>query len=201
MIKRAPFIAAGVAVLLVALTYMFLVKPKMADVAAAKVTLTQKQSEATTLQTLLATLRDDQANATKFQDTIDMVDQKVPPIMDQQGILALLRLTAEQAGVDHTAVTFGTPTITPASGVSLVPVSVTVQGRYFTIAEFFSKIEALPRAAKVVQFTLSPGGSLLVGPAPPGTMQLQASLEFFTSDTSAGPGSDPGSQQPTSGAP
>ena len=201
MNKRAPLIAAGAAVLLVALTYMFLVKPKMADVAAAKVTLTQKQSEATTLQTLLATLRDDQANATKFQATIDMVDQKVPPIMDQQGILALLRLTAEQAGVDHTAVTFGTPTISLASGVSLVPVSVTVQGRYFTIAEFFSKIEALPRAAKVVQFTLSPGGSLLVGPAPPGTMQLQASLEFFTSDTSAGPGSDPGSQQPISGAP
>ena len=201
MNKRAPLIAAGVAVLLVALTYMFLVKPKMADVAAAKVTLTQKQSEATTLQTLLATLRDDQANATKFQATIDMVDQKVPPIMDQQGILALLRLTAEQAGVDHTAVTFGTPTISPASGGSLVPVSITVQGRYFTIAEFFSKIEGLPRAAKVVQFTLSPGGSLLVGPAPPGTMQLQASLEFFTSDTSAGPGSDPGSQQPISGAP
>jgi Tfp pilus assembly protein PilO len=198
MNKRAPLIAAGVALVLVVLTYLFLVKPKMGDVSAAKATLTTKQEQGSTLQTLVATLRDDQANQSKFQSTIDMVDQRIPPLEDQQGLLALLQSAGTQAGVDHVSAQFGTPTVTSPSGVATIPVTVNIQGRYFTIAEFFSKIETLPRAAKVTQFTLSPGGSAVVGAAPPGTMLLSATIEFYTADTLAGLGSDPGSQPPAS---
>jgi Tfp pilus assembly protein PilO len=198
MNKRAPLIAAGVAVLLVALTFFFLVKPKMAEVSTANTTLTTKQDEGSTLRTLVATLRDDQANASKFQSTIDTVDQRIPPLEDQQGLLAVLQTAGAQAGVDHVSAQFGLPTVTSVSGVATIPVTVSIQGRYFTIAEFFSKIETLPRAAKVTQFTLTPGGSLPVGPAPPGTMLLSATIEFYTTDVSAGPGSDPGSQPPAS---
>jgi len=198
MNKRAPLIAAGVAVLLVALTFLFLVKPKMAQVTDARSQLATKQQAGSTLTTLLATLRDDQANASKFQDTIDMVDQRVPPLLDQQGLITLLRVAGEQSGIDHLSAQFGVPAVTSTSGVSTTQISVSLQGRYFTIAGFFDKIETLPRAAKVTQFTLTPGGSAIVGAAPPGTMLVQATIEFYTSDTSAGPGTDPGSQPPAS---
>jgi Tfp pilus assembly protein PilO len=196
MNKRAPLIAAGVALLLVVLTFLFLVKPKMAAVTDARGQLVTKQQEASTLTTQLTTLRDDQANASKFQDTIDMVDQRVPPLLDEQGLITLLRVAGEQSGVDHLSAQFGTPAVTSASGVSTIPVTVSLQGRYFTVAEFFYKIETLPRAAKVTQFTLTPGGSALAGTVAPGTMLAQVTIEFYTTDTSAGPGSDPGSQPP-----
>jgi Tfp pilus assembly protein PilO len=198
MNKRAPLIAAAVALVLVVLSFLFLVKPKMSAVSEAKSKLTETQDQTRTLQTALAILRDDEANQSKYHDTIATVDQRVPPTMDQQGVLTLLRVAAEQSGVDHISATFGAPTVSTTTSVSVFPVSVTLQGRYFTIAEFFYKIETLPRAAKVTQFSLSPGGSAIGGPAPPGTMQSQIAVEFYTSDTSAGPGSEPGSQPPES---
>ena len=198
MNKRAPLIVAGAALLLVVLTFFFLVKPKMGQVEVAQSQLVTKQGEGVTLTTLLQSLRDDQANASKFQNTIDMVDQRIPPLLDQQGMLTLLRVAGEQSGIDHLSAQFGTPTVVSNSGVSTAPVTVNLQGRYFTIAEFFDKIETLPRAAKVTQFTLSPGGSVISGPTPPGTMLVQATIEFYTSDTSSGPGAVPGSQQPAS---
>ena len=198
MNKRAPLIAAAAAVLLVALVFLFLVKPKMAQVTDARSQLVTKQQAGVSLTTLLATLRDDQANAAKFQDTINMVDQRVPPLLDQQGMITLLHTAGDQSGIDHLSAQFGVPVVTSASGVSTTQVSVSIQGRYFTIAGFFDKIETLPRAAKVTQFTLTPGGSAIVGSAPPGTMLAQATIEFYTSDTSSGPGTLPGSQPPAS---
>jgi Tfp pilus assembly protein PilO len=201
MNKRAPLIAAGIAILLVALTYLFLVKPKMAAVTDAQTQLATKQDEGSTLTTLLATLRDDQANASKFQGIIDNVDQRIPPLLDEQELITLLQHAGEQSGIDHLATQFGAPSVTSASGVSTVTVTLSIQGRYFTIAGFFDKIGTLPRAAKVTQFNVLPGGSVIGGVAPPGTMLAQATVEFYTSDTSAGPGSDPGSQPPAGFSP
>ena len=201
MNKRAPLIAAGVALLLVALTFFFLVKPKMGQVSAARTDLLTKQAEGGTLTASLATLRDDQANASKYQNTIDMVDQRVPPLLDQQGLISLLREAASQSGVDSLSAQFSAPTVTSASGVSTTPISVSLQGRYFTIAEFFDKIEILSRAAKVTQFTLALGGTASAGSPPTGTMLVQCTIEFYTSDTSSGPGSIPGSQPPVSFGP
>lgn len=201
MNKRAPLIAAGVAAALVIVAFLLVVKPKMGQVAEAKTQLETKQQEAATLTTLLATLRDDQANESKYQDTIAMVDQRVPPLLDQQGLLTLLRVAGEQSGIDHLSAQFGTPAVVLPSGVSTISVTVSLQGRFFTIAGFFDKVERLPRAAKVTQFTLTPGGSALEGSAPAGTMLVQATIEFYTSDTVAGPGSDPGSQPPAAFSP
>ncbi|MEA2557983.1 MAG: hypothetical protein QOG88_1521 [Actinomycetota bacterium] len=198
MNKRAPLIAAAIAILLVALTYLFLVKPKSAAVTDAQTELTTKQDEGSTLTTLLATLRDDQANESKFRGIIANVDQRIPPLLDQQDMISLLQHAGEQSGIDHLGTQFSAPSVTSASGVSTVTVTVNIQGRFFTIAGFFDKIETLPRAAKVTQFNVLPGGSVIGGTAPPGTMLAQATIEFYTSDTSSGPGSDPGTQPPAS---
>jgi Tfp pilus assembly protein PilO len=113
-------------------------------------------------------------------------------------MITLLQHAGEQAGVDHLSTQFGTPAVTSTSGVSTVAVSLNIQGRYFTVAGFFDKIETLPRAAKVTQFSIAPGGTVIGGTAPPGTVLVQATVEFYTSDTSSGPGSDPGTQPPAS---
>ena len=57
------------------------------------------------------------------------------------------------------------------------------------------KIETLPRAAKVLSVGISPGVS--TGTSTTSALTLTATLDMFTADTSAGPGSTPGPQVPS----
>jgi Tfp pilus assembly protein PilO len=67
-------------------------------------------------------------------------------------------------------------------------------GTYSDVTAFSYRIETLPRAAKITALSLSPGATTTTGTSPPLTMT--ATIEAYTSDTSAGPGSEPG---PTEG--
>jgi hypothetical protein len=90
----------------------------------------------------------------------------------------------------------GTPALDATSGLSTIPLAITASGNYFQLTEFLYSIETLPRAAKVVTVTLAPG--VAEGDAATTTttvtnlLQLQASVILYTSDQSAGPGSEPG---------
>ncbi len=72
--------------------------------------------------------------------------------------------------------------------ISLVPVVIIVEGSYFAIDEYLFRLESLPRISKVSQIGLALGGN--------GYPQLQMTLtvNFYTTDVSAGPGSQAGSQ-------
>jgi Tfp pilus assembly protein PilO len=84
------------------------------------------------------------------------------------------------------------PAAGPQLGVSVVPVTIIVNGSYFAVDEYLFRLETLPRASKVLSLSLQVGST--------GLPQLQLSLtaNFYTTDTSAGPGSAPGGEQPAS---
>jgi Tfp pilus assembly protein PilO len=81
------------------------------------------------------------------------------------------------------------------AGVSVIPTVITVNGSYFAVDEYLFRLESLPRISKVTQIGLVPG--------PTGYPQLALTLtvNFYTTDVSAGPGSEPGPQTDQAAAP
>lgn len=195
--RRTPIIA-GVAVALIAiLAFMFLVRPKMSQVSEAQVELEAAQDEEIVLEAQLRTLQDAQAAAPETERQIALIEDQVPPTADLPALIRLLQSAADRAAVDFFSFTPATPVADATGRFSTISSSITVTGGYFSIDEFLFLIETLPRAAKGVTISVAPGG----GDAAVGTSQtltLLATVEFYTTDISAGPGSIPG---PTGGTP
>lgn len=191
--KRAPiFAAVGVAVAVVIVAF-FLVLPKMGQVKDANKTLTDAQGQQATLGAQLAALQQAQTEAPANRETIRKVQQAIPPTVDQQGFMLLLQNAAVQSSIDVVTISPSGPVFDATTGLSTVTNAISVTGTYFAITEFLFKIETLPRAAKTSSVTISPSAS----DTNASLLTLTASVDMYTSDESAGPGSTPG---PTSAA-
>ena len=191
--RRAPLYAglavAGVAILMM----LLLVLPKMGQVSQAQDQLDQAQSDQQTLESRKSALEDAKAAAPQARKTIAEVHKRIPPTADEPGLILLLQNAAISAGIDLVSLSPGTPVLDTTSGLSKIVVSVSATGTYFDVTDFMYQIETLPRAAIVTNLSLAPGQTSQTG-AP--LLTLTASIQTYTSDTSAGPGSEPG---PTSG--
>lgn len=194
--RRGPFIAGGVALALALLMVFFLVLPKMGEVSDANDELAAAQAQQGTLESQLAALEQAQAAAPENKETIQDVERQIPPTADEPGMLLFVKNAALSSGVTLTTLTPGNPTLDPVSGLSNIPLAVSAEGSYFALTEFLYSLETLPRAAKVQNVSMAPGGSATTTTTTTTitttTLQLQASVELFTSDQSAGPGSEPG---------
>jgi Tfp pilus assembly protein PilO len=189
--RRTP-IVAGVAVALIAvLAFMFLVRPKMSQVSEAQVDLEAAQDDEIVLEAQLRTLQDAQAAAPETERQIALIEDQVPPTADLPALIRLLQSAADRAAVDFFSFTPATPVADATGQFSTISSSITVTGGYFSIDEFLFLIETLPRAAKGVSISVAPGGGDgVVGSSQ--TLTLLATVEFYTTDISAGPGSIPG---------
>jgi Tfp pilus assembly protein PilO len=99
--------------------------------------------------------------------------------------------------VDFFSFTPGTPVPNPTGSYSTIASQITVSGGYFAIDEFLFLLETLQRAAKVTTLAVTPSaGGEGTTTTSTGNLQLQITVEFYTTDSSAGPGSIPG---PTEG--
>jgi Tfp pilus assembly protein PilO len=189
-------VGAGIVVVVV-LVALFLVLPKMGQVKDANGALQRAQSQQGTLSSQLAALKQAQAESPKNREIIRKVQQAIPPTVDQQGFFLLLQNAAILSGIDVVTISPSAPVFDPTTNLTTISNALSVTGSYFSITEFLFRIETLPRAAKVIQITLAPGASGASGAAGTGGISMSATVDVFTSDTSAGPGSAPG---PTSGA-
>jgi Tfp pilus assembly protein PilO len=191
--KRAPVFAGIAVAVAVLIVLFFLVLPKMGQVKDANASLTELQAQQATLGAQLAALQQAQTEAPLNRETIRKVQQAIPPTVDQQGFILLVQNAAVQSAVDVVTISPSNPVFDPATSLSTVTNSLTVTGNYFAVTEFLFKIETLPRAAKTT--------SVSVAPSPSETnaslLTVTMSVDMYTSDQSAGPGSTPG---PTSAA-
>jgi Tfp pilus assembly protein PilO len=186
-------LAAGIVALIV-LLLMFLVLPKLHQVAQARDDLAAAKSQQVVLEAQKQALEVAKSEAPRARQTIANVNNQIPETADEPGIINLLNNAALAAGIDIIQIAPATPTFDPATGLSTIPVSVSVTGSYFEITQYLYEIETLPRAAKATTLSLSPSGSG-IGGVPSLTAAL--TIDLFTSDASAGPLSAPG---PTTGA-
>lgn len=191
--RRGPIIAGVATVVVLLLVAFFLLLPKLGQVKDANAALDQARAQESTLGSQLAALKQAQTEAPKNRETIRKVEQAIPPTVDQQGFILLLQNAALQSSIDVLTLTPATPVFDPATGLSTITNSVSVTGSYFAITQFLFSVETLPRAAKVSSVAITPTPS----DTDPSLLTLDASIDVYTSDTSAGPGSSPG---PTTGA-
>jgi Tfp pilus assembly protein PilO len=190
--SRAPIIAGAGVVALAAILVFFLVLPKMGQVSTAEAELAAAQAQQRTLESQLAALEQAEAAAPEAKAVIERVERQIPPTVDEPGLLLLIRNAAAGSAVAFSNLTPGTPTLNATTGLSEIPLAVTATGTYFQIAEFLYSIETLPRAAKVLTISLAPGSGDDTTTTVTNLLQLQASVVLYTSDQSAGPGSEPG---------
>jgi Tfp pilus assembly protein PilO len=196
--KRGPLIAGAGVALLALLLVFFLVTPKMGEVSEARAELDEARNEQQTLESQVRALEDARDSAAVARQTIAEVDQQIPPTADLPGLILLVQNAAVGSGLDLVTVTPGSPTFNAEAGLSVIPVSVNGTASYFDVAEFLFRIETLPRAAKTLTVSLAPGGDATTTTIGSLELAMTASVELYTSDTSAGPGSIPG---PTTDAP
>ena len=198
MNRRAPVIAGVIAVAVALLAVFLLVLPKMGDVTTAEEELQTAEDEEVALAAQFDALQEAQAAAPKTEQEIATIDAQVPPTADLPSLFRLLQGAADRSAVDFFAFTPGTPAPNAAGTYSSIASQVTVSGGYFAIDEFLFLLETLPRAAKVTTLAVTPSGA---GSGEittsTGTLQLLVTVEFYTTDLSAGPGSIPGPSEIT----
>lgn len=211
MNRRGPLIAGVASGVVVLLAVLLFVLPKMGQVGAAKDDLQKAQDTETSLQGQLGVLQDAQAAAPKTQKQIHKLENQVPTTADLPGLFRLLQAAADRSAVDFFVFSPGVPTPDGSAAFSTMASQVTVSGTFFALDEFLYRLETLPRAAKVTGIsiastslatsdTTTTGTSITATSGTPGLLQLQVTVEFYSTDMSAGPGSSPGPTTDTTGA-
>jgi Tfp pilus assembly protein PilO len=193
--RRAPLIAGAAAVGLTLLLIFFLVLPKMGEVSTANEDLDAARAQQGTLESQLAALEQAQAAAPEAKAIIQDVERRIPPTADEAGLLLLVKNAALSSGVTQSNLSVGTPTLDPLTGLSSISLAVSAEGSYFSLTEFLYTLETLPRVAKVQSVQLSPGTGetdATTTTTISNLLQLQATVLTYTTDQSAGPGSEPG---------
>jgi Tfp pilus assembly protein PilO len=183
--RRAPLIVAAVFVVLAILAVMFLLMPKLGDVEEARERLQETQEQELVLETELARLREAAEEAEDVRRELADFRRAVPPVADLPGLINQLQTAADISGVEFFAISPGDPVPTPDGRATQVPASIEVIGGFFPVDEFLSRLESLPRAAKVTQIDVEEG---------PGSLpQIDVTLQtlFYTTDLDAGPGATP----------
>jgi Tfp pilus assembly protein PilO len=204
--RRGPLIAGAAAGVLAILLIVFLVLPKMGDVSDARAQLVKIEDQEQQLQLQLQQLEAAKADSPQATQEIRNIDEMIPPTADLEGLLLLTSSAANQAGVDFFTVSPAAPTPSADGTFSTISTGISVTGSYFACEEFLHNLETLQRANKVLSLSLSggAGGASETGTSGtsastettstetvPGELSMQLSAEFYTTDTSSGPGSTP----------
>ena len=200
MNRRAPIIAGVIAALVAFLAVFLLVLPKMGEVSTTNDELQAAEDREFTLAAQLNALQDAQAAAPETEQEIAAIDAAIPPVADLPSLFRLLQGAADRSAVDFFSFTPGTPVPNAGGTYSSIASQVTVSGGYFAIDEFLFLLETLPRAAKVTTLAVTPSGATTgetTTTTSTSNLQLQVTVEFYTTDLSAGPGSIPGPSEIT----
>ena len=185
MTRRGPILVIVVCIVLAALLFFFLVLPKMREVSRTEDQVEQAEAEELTLRAELARLEGVRENARQIRRQVARFRRAVPPVADLPGLINALQDVADVADVDFFSVAPGTPAAFPQGTASEIPAQIQVIGGFFQVDEFLFRLETMDRAAKVI--------TISVGPGPDELPQIQATLsvEFYTTDPAAGPGTEP----------
>lgn len=187
--------ASGVVTVLV---LVLLVLPKMGQVGRARDDLVKAQEQQSTLEAQLGSLQEAKEQAPEVKQELQQLDTQVPLTADLPGMIRLIAQAADRSAVDFFSIAPGVPAVDGSGAFSIVPTQITVNGEFFALEEFMYSLETLPRAAKVTQFAVSQGPDFTDGGSDEVfELTVVMAAEFYTTDTSAGPGSIAG---PTEGA-
>jgi Tfp pilus assembly protein PilO len=192
--RRAPIIA-GIGVLAVCILVIVVVLlPKLHSVSAARARLDEVRAQQQVLQGQVAALNQAREEREESRAIINDVDSRIPETADPQGVLLLLTNAATDTAVTLTQIAPSAPAFDSTTSLSSIAIGLSVDGTYFELVNFLSKVETLPRAAKVTSLSLGLSSEAAAGSTP--ELNLQITVTVYTQDANAGPGSSPGPTAP-----
>jgi Tfp pilus assembly protein PilO len=187
-VNKKPAIIAGLVGLgLVLGMVVGLISPKASQVRKKQKEVQTAQQQEGVLRTQLEQLQAAAKDAPKDRKRLAVLQRQIPPTADLPGIIRALNNTADRSGVDFMTLAPGQPA--PAGAISVVPIQITIEGGFFAVDQYLYLLEHLPRVSKVT--TLAVTADTTGQPR----LAVQLTANFFTTDTSAGPGSVPGATQ------
>jgi Tfp pilus assembly protein PilO len=200
MKSRGPIIAAAASLVLAVLVAVGLILPKTNEVKTVQQSVTTEQDKTASLQLQVDQLTTLEHQAGKLRAQLKALNIEIPPNADLPGLIHEVNSAADQAAVDLSSITPGSPTAATTNPVSVVPIQLTVSGGYFSVEEFLYRIETLNRTAKVSSVSLTPNSGTASdsssGSNPSTAPDLTAvvMVNFFTTDMASGPSSQFGHQ-------
>lgn len=153
-----------IVVLLIAalLVFMFMIRPRQAELAEVKEEIEVEESRTAQLQAELRRLQELQENAPRLLAELSEIRGFVPPNHQVPNFIFLVQAAANAAGVDFVQIT---PTLPEAplegAAVAQVRVALGASGGYFAVQDFIRRLYNLDRAARIDQLTLAPQGETL----------------------------------------
>lgn len=172
----------GVSVVLAAAVLLFgFLLPRGREIDGLRAAIATEQGSLAALGGRLAEL--EAADPVLFQTLAQRYRNLVPGSTELPQFLAMLDQLAAQDGVAVSSVGLGAPGPGSVGGVSVIGLSISASGPYFALAEFLFDLEHASRLIRVGTVSVSGGTS--------GILQMSLSAGIYTTDPSAGPGSDP----------
>lgn len=185
MSRRAPLLVGAIAIVLSVAVFLGLVFPKMRQVNETQEELKAAQDQELSLQAELARLRDIRDRAPRIRRQLARFRRQVPEVADLPGLINEMQDIATESGVDFFSIAPANPEVTAGGAASQIPTTINVIGGFFQVDEFLFRLETLRRAAKVVTINIAAGPDQLP------QISVTLSVEFYTTDTAAGPGAPP----------
>jgi Tfp pilus assembly protein PilO len=190
--RRGPIIAAVASVLVALIVLVFLLLPRISAVGKKSDDVDAARAKEQSLRLQLQQLEEAKSQAQIVQRQLNRLETKIPPTADLPSLIRLLQTAADSSAVDFMSVSPGTPTQV-VTGVSTISLAINATGSFFSVEEYLFKMETLPRAVRITQISVAPGGVI------PGTLTITMTGEVYTTDLSAGPGSAPSAPTPAPG--
>lgn len=176
MIRRGPVVVAVAFAVVALIAIFFLVLPKKSAVTKARQQLAQEQDKEQSLQLRLAQLEQAKQEAPQTQQALDDLKVKIPPSADIPGLIRIVADVADETGMNLASLSPGAATVDGSGKFAIIPLSMNVDGDYFSIQQFLLRLESLPRAMKVTSMQISSG-------SPPFELSVALSVEVYTTDT------------------
>ena len=167
MSYRAPLIAL-LAIIVLSVAFWFLLYAPLAeeqeDLEAETARL---ETEAAGLRTEIAELRRVEEEQVEYRAELALMEEYIPPGVEQPTSLRQFQDTADAAGIDILSLSYGQPvavedappTGEPDTVLAEVTFSMTVEGGYFQVVDLFRRFEVdVPRAMLVESISLAESG-------------------------------------------
>jgi Tfp pilus assembly protein PilO len=178
--RRGPVVVAVAFGLAALIAIFFFVLPKMSAVDKARKDLASEQTKEQSLRLRLAQLQQAKQEAPQTQQALQELKTKIPPAADIPGLIRIIADTADTTGMNVSTLSPGAATVDGSGKFAIVPISLTVDGDYFSLQEFLLQLEQLPRAMKVLHVQMAPG-------TPPFELAVSLDVEVYTTDISIAP--------------
>jgi type IV pilus assembly protein PilO len=169
---KLPKVVLGVALLvgIVAGGYFLLISPVETRIAALQTKVTALETELTQARGQVAELARFRREVAQLEARLTVLKDKLPTEKETPALYRTLSDAAQQSGLGVSL--FQPRAAVPKDYISEIPITVTAEGGYHQLGEFFEKVARLPRVVKV--------DTLKVTGLPKATNSLRADITLAT---------------------